>query len=115
MARLLAVPEKKGGGKCINTNCVFSVTWVAFAPGLPIFSASVCSGSLWFCKLILSRMAGELTQMPIESSFELERIKRSIDTIDDSEMLRQLAKSLAEMLVAQETVYKRMVGSKTPI
>jgi hypothetical protein len=60
-------------------------------------------------------MAGEPTQMPLESSFELERIKRSIDTIDDSEMLRQLAKSLAEMLVAQETVYKRMVGSKAPI
>jgi hypothetical protein len=52
------------------------------------------------------------SSLSLESNFELERIKRSIDAMDDLELLKHLAKQMAEMMHAQKHVTKQLIGSR---
>ena len=49
------------------------------------------------------------TSASLESSFELERLKRTIGTIDDIEILRHLAVKMAEQMYAQKHVVNKLV------
>jgi len=49
------------------------------------------------------------TSAPLESSFELERLKRTIGSIDDIELLRHLAVKMAEQMHAQKHVVNKLV------
>ncbi len=52
------------------------------------------------------------TSLSLESNFELERIKRSIDAMDDLELLKHLAKQMAEMMHAQKHVTNQLIGGR---
>jgi hypothetical protein len=52
------------------------------------------------------------TSLSLESNFELERIKRSIDAMDDLELLKHLAKQMAEMMHAQKHVTKQLLNPR---
>jgi len=52
------------------------------------------------------------TSLSLESNFELERVKRSIDAMEDLELLKHLAKRMAEMMHAQKHVTKQLLNPR---
>ena len=52
--------------------------------------------------------------MSTESSFELERTKRTIQSINDIDLLKHLACQMAEMMAAQKTVFQSALKHQAP-
>jgi len=52
--------------------------------------------------------------MSTEVSFELERTKRTIQAINDLDLLKHLACQMAEMLAAQKTIFNEALKHQAP-
>jgi len=57
--------------------------------------------------------ASEIAMGP-ETSFELERTKRTIHAINDLDLLKHLACQMAEMMAAQKTVFHAALKHQAP-